>query len=165
MEANHVFAKMFGYSLKEALGMDVSDFIAPASQDSLIKNMQSGYEKPYELLGQKKDGSLFTIEINAKNLLYQGHTYRVASIRDITERKKIELEREGLIQQLQKTLEEVNVLRGILPICASCKKIRDDKGYWNQIEAYIRDHSDTRFTHSICPDCAQKLYPNLKIKK
>ncbi|MCL7488008.1 MAG: PAS domain S-box protein [Desulfobulbaceae bacterium] len=57
--------------------------------------------------------------------------------------------------------EEIKVLRGFLPICASCKKIRDDKGYWNQIESYIRDHSEAQFSHSICPDCARKLYPNM----
>jgi len=63
------------------------------------------------------------------------------------------------LRQLESTLAEVKQLRGILPICASCKKIRDDKGYWNQIELYIRDHSDAEFSHGICPECAQRLYP------
>ncbi len=64
---------------------------------------------------------------------------------------------------LKKALDEIKILRGILPICANCKKIRDDSGYWNQIEAYIRDHSEAEFSHSICPDCAKKLYPDLEI--
>ena len=55
---------------------------------------------------------------------------------------------------------EINTLRGILPICSSCKKIRNDEGYWQQIESYIHEHSDTQFTHGICPDCAKKLYPD-----
>lgn len=59
--------------------------------------------------------------------------------------------------------EEIKVLKGFLPICASCKKIRDDKGYWNQIESYIRDHSEAEFSHSLCPDCAKKLYPDLDL--
>jgi len=59
-------------------------------------------------------------------------------------------------------MENIKILSGLLPICASCKKIRDDKGYWNQIEAYIRDHSEAEFTHSICPDCVKVLYPDLK---
>jgi CheY-like chemotaxis protein len=67
---------------------------------------------------------------------------------------RAEKERKALI-------EEVKILRGLLPICSSCKKIRDDKGYWQQIEGYIRDHSEAEFTHSICPDCAKKLYPEL----
>lgn len=61
------------------------------------------------------------------------------------------------------TLKEVKTLRGIIPICASCKKIRDDKGAWNQIEVYVRDHSEAEFSHGICPDCAKKLYPDLNI--
>jgi PAS domain S-box-containing protein len=86
---------------------------------------------------------------------------RRASNRDITERKLAEEERESLISELQKALSEVKKLSGLLPICASCKKIRDDKGYWNQIESYIRDHSEAEFSHGICPDCLKKLYPEL----
>jgi len=63
--------------------------------------------------------------------------------------------------QLQKALDEIKTLRGIIPICANCKNIRDDKGYWHQIESYIRDHSDAEFSHGICEDCARKLYPEL----
>ena len=63
------------------------------------------------------------------------------------------------IEELNKTSEEVKILSGFLPICASCKKVRDDKGYWNQIESYIRDHSEADFTHGICPDCAKDMYP------
>lgn len=62
---------------------------------------------------------------------------------------------------LAEALSKVKTLSGFLPICASCKKIRDDEGYWNQIEGYIRDHSEVEFSHSICPNCAKKLYPDL----
>ncbi len=71
----------------------------------------------------------------------------------------------GTITELHDALANVNQLSGLLPICASCKKIRDDKGYWTQIEAYIRDHSEAEFSHSICPDCAEKLYADLNINK
>jgi DNA-binding NtrC family response regulator len=71
------------------------------------------------------------------------------------------IERTKLLGQLERSLKEIKQLRGILPICASCKKIRDDKGYWTQVEVYISDHSDTEFSHGICPDCAHKLYPEL----
>lgn len=66
-------------------------------------------------------------------------------------------------EKLEEALAKVKKLSGLLPICASCKKIRDDKGYWNQIESYIRDHSEAEFSHSICPECAKELYPDLKI--
>lgn len=93
-----------------------------------------------------------------------GTISKMTIYRDITERVQAEAEREKLIRKLQETLEEVKTLSGLLPICASCKKIRDDKGYWNQIELYIREHSEAEFTHSICPECAKKLYPNSRIK-
>ena len=72
--------------------------------------------------------------------------------------RRSEEERERLIHELQEALANIKTLSGMLPICASCKKIRDDKGFWNQIETYIRAHSDARFTHGICPECADKLY-------
>ncbi len=63
--------------------------------------------------------------------------------------------------RLQQYIDTVKVLSGLLPICASCKKIRDDKGYWSQVETYIERHSDAQFTHGICPECAQRLYPEM----
>ena len=80
---------------------------------------------------------------------------------EITDRKRAEQEREKLITDLQEALAQVKTLSGMLPICSSCKQIRDDKGYWNKIETFIRDHSEADFTHSICPECAKKLYPEL----
>jgi len=62
-------------------------------------------------------------------------------------------------RQLEGALSQVKLLSGFLPICSSCKRIRDDTGYWNQIESYIREHSEAEFSHGICPECAEKLYP------
>jgi len=66
------------------------------------------------------------------------------------------------IQELRLALDQVKTLRGIVPICASCKKIRDDKGYWSQVEVYVRDHTEADFSHGICPDCMTKLYPEFE---
>jgi len=82
----------------------------------------------------------------------------------IEERKIIEAEKEKLIVELKKALGEVKTLGGLLPICASCKKIRDDQGYWNQLEYYIQKHSEAEFSHSVCPNCAKILYPELEIQ-
>ena len=76
-----------------------------------------------------------------------------------------EEERERLIRKLQDALANIKTLSGLLPICFSCKQIRDDKGYWNQIDTYIRDHTDAEFTHGICPACMIKLYPDYSGKK
>lgn len=79
---------------------------------------------------------------------------------EIERRKKVEEERDQVIQELKTTLSEVKILKGFLPICSICKKIRDDQGYWNQIESYIRARSDAEFSHSICPECTQTHYPD-----
>ncbi|MFC1885199.1 hypothetical protein ACFL2O_10550, partial [Thermodesulfobacteriota bacterium] len=85
------------------------------------------------------------------------------SLLDITERKQAEEHRDKLIAELQKALSEVKTLRGFLPICSHCKKVRDDKGYWNQIESYIADHSEAEFSHGICQECAKKYYPDMDL--
>ena len=77
----------------------------------------------------------------------------------IAQRKRAEREREELISQLREALRNVRTLRGLLPICANCKRIRDDQGYWRSVEAYVREHSEAEFTHGLCPDCLAKLYP------
>ena len=86
----------------------------------------------------------------------------IETFQDITPRKNLEKEKEKLIIELRDALDKVKVLGGFLPICASCKKIRDDKGYWTQIETYIRNHSEADFSQSICPDCAEKHYSKYK---
>lgn len=108
-----------------------------------------------------------TVRDGAQDYLLKGQAdgallYR--AIRYAIERKEAETEREGLIRDLQDALAKIRTLQGLLPICASCKRIRDDKGYWNQIELYISQHSDAVFTHGICPECVEKLYPDFAKK-
>jgi len=79
----------------------------------------------------------------------------------IVEMKRSEQEREKLIRELQDALSEVRLLGSLLPICASCKKIRDDKGYWHQVEVYIGNRTGAQFSHGICPDCQKKYYEQL----
>jgi hypothetical protein len=84
---------------------------------------------------------------------------RLVVIRDITARREVELEREHLIGELQKALADIRTLRGLLPICAGCKKIRDDRGYWRGLEQYLSEHAEVQFSHGLCPDCLSKYYP------
>jgi PAS domain S-box-containing protein len=104
-----------------------------------------------------KDGR--EIQVEAQWRLVWGEDGRLLGFqgvtRDITERKRMEAERDRLIQDLTQALVEVKSLSGLLPICSHCKKVRDDHGYWNQIEAYISEHSEATFTHGLCPQCAQ----------
>lgn len=84
---------------------------------------------------------------------------RLVLIRDITARREVELERERLIGELQKALADIRTLRGLLPICAGCKKIRDDRGYWRGLEQYLSEHAEVQFSHGLCPDCLSRYYP------
>lgn len=91
--------------------------------------------------------------------LANGEVLWTGVVYDISERKQEEQQREDLIMEIQKALEEIKTLRGIVPICAHCKKIRDDQGYWDHVESYVARHTDAQFSHSFCPECMQKLYP------
>jgi len=84
-------------------------------------------------------------------------------IRLKNEVKRRDEEQKKTIDELRKVMTEIKVLRGFLPICSSCKKIRDNKGAWNQIESYIKEHSEAEFSHGICPECARILYPDIKL--
>lgn len=81
--------------------------------------------------------------------------------RDITARKRAETERDRLLGELQEAVEQIQTLSGLLPICAGCKKIRDDGGTWSEVETYVTRRSGASFSHGICPDCARKLYPDV----
>jgi hypothetical protein len=105
-------------------------------------------------------GQQTPVLISARPLLEDGRfTGVLAAVMDIRERKRAEEERERLIAELQEALAKIKTLRGLIPICASCKNVRDDQGYWQQVEVYIRDHSEAEFSHGLCPDCARQLYP------
>lgn len=88
-----------------------------------------------------------------------------ARIKTHLELRRQKLELTSKVEELRAALEQIKTLRGMLPICANCKKIRNDQGYWKQVEVYIAEHSDVTFTHGICPDCLRKLYPDYCDKK
>jgi hypothetical protein len=81
---------------------------------------------------------------------------------EILEREQAEREKAAAIEELQETLAQVKTLKGLVPICANCHRIRDDQGFWNQLESYLREHSDAKFSHGICPSCLETLYPEYK---
>ncbi len=103
--------------------------------------------------------ALKAVQEGAQDYLYKGESSSTAIIRTL----RHAIERQRLTTQLKEALEQVKRLKGLLPICSACKNIRDDQGYWKRIEAYISEHSEAEFSHSICPDCARKLYPDLGI--
>ncbi|MGL4368223.1 MAG: PAS domain-containing protein, partial [Spirochaetota bacterium] len=147
----------------------LSDILHPDDRDMVVNNYQrrvSGDDIPsgYDFRIRSLDGKDTWVSISATRIQWKGGFAVMCLLVNINERKNMEKEREHIICDLQKALSEVKTLSGMLPICASCKKIRDDQGYWNQIEVYIQEHSDVDFSHSLCPECAQKLYPELHTK-
>jgi hypothetical protein len=102
-----------------------------------------------------------TLFVRIEAVVSEGRRECRAAVLDVTDRHRAEAERERLVQELQTALARVKLLSGLLPICANCKKIRDDHGYWKQVEAFISSHSEATFTHGICPECIHRLYPDL----
>jgi len=156
---------IYGYTAAEAVGQPISLLIPPAEVDEeqmLMEKIRRGeHVLHYETQKRRrKDGINISVSLSISPIRSKSGAIIGASTiaRDITSRKQAEAEREKLILDLQKALENVKTLSGLLPICASCKKIRDDQGYWRQLEAYIHDHSEAEFSHGLCSDCAKKMY-------
>ncbi|MBW1744032.1 MAG: PAS domain-containing protein [Deltaproteobacteria bacterium] len=158
---NAAAGKMFGAPRGQILGSGCREYICPAGEGQcpvtdLGQNLDNA---EHELLTAR--GERVPILKTVVSVTLAGRTHLLESFLDITERKRAEQERERLIGELQEALAKVKTLSGLLPLCSSCKRIRDDQGYWQQIEAYIRDHSEAEFSHSVCPECAKKLYPEV----
>jgi len=153
---------------EDAFDIIISDLGLPDSQGmDTVRKLASGVKYlPFVVLTGLADHELGLEAVNrgAQDYLVKGQVngeMLVRSIRYAIERKRIENEKEQVIAEWQEALAKVKLLSGFIPICASCKKIRDDTGYWQQVEAYIQKHSNAEFSHSICPDCSHKLYPEL----
>ncbi|TAN42412.1 MAG: PAS domain S-box protein [Nitrospirae bacterium] len=163
---NPVMAEIFGYSVDELTGKKGPvDLVLPEDWPNVKENIRkrnTGEMKAahYEFRGLKKNSDVLFIEAYGSRTVYKERPAVIGSLLDITQRKKDMEERERLIGELREAVVTIKTLQGILPICSSCKKIRDDKGYWSQLEKYITEHSSAEFSHSICPDCTKKLYPD-----
>ncbi len=163
-DCNPAFENLFGYRLEEMKGKTIDDFVAPgdvaAEALQLTRQAVRGETSHAVAHRRRKDGSVINVEIHGVPLVISGKLVGgYALYQDITERRRAEEERENLLRELQEALANIKTLSGLLPICASCKKIRDDGGYWSQIESYISAHSQAQFSHGICPECAKQLYP------
>ena len=162
--ANVFFAEMFGYTLDEILGQSFTillheeDWLDFSSrQDEREKGKVEQFERRFKA----KDGREIWAIVSASPLIdREGRvTGAFSTITDITERKKAETVLQKKNHELHQAMNQIKTLRGIVPICMSCKKIRDDLGYWNQVEVYVRNHTEAEFSHGLCPECIVKLYP------
>lgn len=137
-----------GLELLIIFALSITVFIAASHYDILEKIVQFSHKHEIWELDE-----IITVSI-----------FLVFAIAIFTLRRWIELRKIKIVllqrnQELQNAISEIKQLRGIIPICSGCKKIRDDEGYWHQVESYVRDHSEATFSHGICPDCLVEMYP------
>lgn len=145
-------SKLIGFSFKS-----IRDEMMRAAVAKALSGQKSRYEGEYLTV----TGNVYTnMRANFSPAFNSDGTVSgvIGVFEDITERRNAEKDTERLVRELQDALSKVKKLSGILPICASCKRIRDDKGSWNEIESYLRDNFDIAFSHGICPECAEKIY-------
>jgi PAS domain S-box-containing protein len=162
LDANLSACRFYGYTKDQLTNLRITD-INTLSPEQVYEEMYfARLEKRNHFLFRHKlaNEEVRDVEVFSGPIIFDGKKALYSIIHDISARKMLESEKEKLISKLEKALEEIKTLKGILPICSLCKKIRDDKGYWQQIESYIRDHSDAEFSHSLCPDCLKKFYPD-----
>jgi PAS domain S-box-containing protein len=156
---NPAWEKTLGFTREELQARPMFEFVHPDDlQRTLAQNLTvrtGGQALSFENRYRCKDGSYRWLLWTATPDSDRQVIYAVA--RDITERKRSEEERERLLHELQKALAEVKVLQRILPFCMYCKKVRDDVNYWQNVETYIARHTDTRFSHGICPTCYEQV--------
>ncbi len=163
---NSELSRMTGFSKEELLGMRYEDLSFPEDLAGAIKSFERLLKEDTETLNietrllSKSHKILWTkMYLKLMRDVCGAPQHYFPIIQDITAEKLYEEEREQLLERLRDSLAKVKKLSGLLPICSSCKKIRDDKGYWMQVETYLSEHSEAEFSHSICPECAKRLYP------
>lgn len=145
--------------------------------DILLKGEMNGIETAEQIASEYDVPIIYLSCLNTDEIMNQAaqtnpYGYLIKPYHNSELRLTIEIalikhaaakEREKLIEALEKSLEEIKQLSGLLPICAKCKRIRDEHDNWHEIETYISNHSEADFSHSLCPDCARALYPELKL--
>jgi PAS domain S-box-containing protein len=157
---------VLGYSQDEFMG-HYAAFItdSPINKDveeHTNAGLRGEKQEPYEAEFWHKNGNRVHMRVTEVPLFDDnGNVLGIEGIvQDITKLKRAEADRESAIKKLEKALSEIKTLRGILPLCSFCKKIRDDKGYWEQVDVYINKHSEADISHSICPECLKNHYPD-----
>jgi len=156
---NPAWETTLGFTREELMSKPFIEFVHPDDRErTLDQNREvrtGGHALGFENRYLCKDGSYRWLLWNAAPDAGKHVIYSVA--RDVTERKRAEEERERLVRELQAALQEVRTLQEFLPMCSYCKRIRDDEDYWHSVEAYISTHTDTRFSHGICPTCMKTI--------
>jgi PAS domain S-box-containing protein len=165
---NPAWERTLGFTREELMSKPFIEFVHPDDRERTLQQNRDvragGHARLFENRYLCKDGSYRWLLWNAAP--DSGHKVIYSMARDITESKRAEVEREALVRELQAALVEVRTLQGFLPICSYCKSIRDDQNYWESVETYISKHTNTQFSHSICPACYRNVVePDFKAQE
>jgi len=161
---NKAYASFAGMAPAQMVGRRVSEIFPESEARACIAGNMAAFDGGVPVvveetvIGPGNEERVFLVKKIPRRGAAGEVEYVVCYGVDITERKRIERERDRLIDELREAMANVKQLRGLLPMCASCKKIRDGAGCWSRIEAYLLKHSDTQVSHGLCPDCARDLY-------
>ena len=160
IDANPAAISFYGWSREDLTGKKITSIntLTEKQVRQEIERARNEHRQSFDFKHRLANGDIRDVEVHSGPIQISGKQLLYSIVHDITDRKKSETEREVLINDLRKALSEVKKLRSFLPICSRCKKIRDDKGYWNQIETYIYQHAGTEFSHGICPECMEAIY-------
>jgi PAS domain S-box-containing protein len=163
---NPRMAQIFRLDPKTIVGRKASEFYTKsASRRILIETLRDQTEvTDLEFFMRRADGEPFWAFVSAARIMLEGREVLLTAFNDISLRKQTEIERDALILELQQALAEIHTLSGLIPICCSCKRIRDDAGFWQQVEAYIAQYTQAKFTHGFCPECLEKQYKAVGLK-
>lgn len=162
LDANPKACATYGFTHGELVGMSLKSLTQDVTrgEEGLRTLLQTGSCRNYETVHLRKDGTAMSIIANSAILERDGRKVVLSIDRDDTERISAQAERERLIAELTDAIGNIKTLTGLLPICSSCKKIRDEGGGWIALELYVRDRTEADFTHGICPECGMRLYPD-----
>lgn len=164
---NRAWETTLGFTRQELLSKPFIDFVHPEDRERTLRQngevRSGGQARSFENRYLCKDGSYRWLRWNSTPDVARRVIYGMA--RDVTAEKRAEQERDALLENLRAALAEVKTLREILPICSYCKRIRDDENFWQSVDAYIAKHTNTRFTHGICPTCFANLIKELNIPR
>ena len=174
--ATESLQRISGYTAEEYMNLTIRDRLTPSAYkvalSALIderkkRDLGEAGVRTLELEMVHKDGSIYWIEVTAKFITGEGGRLKiVGSVREISERKRAEAQQRQLIEKLEEALaekerllKEIKILKGLLPICSGCKRIRDEAGKWWPLDAYVRARTNAELTHTICGDCRDVFYP------
>lgn len=165
IHANDAFYDLFGLSESDALGSTLAEAVPAGERDHFLRVDRAVLDTGVEDVREEHltvGGVSHTIVTSKRRYVDgNGRRYLIGSIHDITDLKNAQRRLEAEKASLEEALEEIRTLRGILPICSYCRKIRDDTGAWSQMEEYVSRHSEASFSHGICERCEETHFPGL----